>query len=61
MRRTVTATLNGHIVLRSKWHRRQKECTLTTYCKVVNNLSEMYATDNVVAETNAYMMHFPQP
>lgn len=61
MKKPAAAALNSRISLPSKSHRRHKEGTLTTYCEVVNYLLETYATDDVIAETDAEILRFTQP
>lgn len=54
--------LNSRIALKSKFLRKcQKEWTLTAYCKVVNCLKELYASDDVIAETDAEIKSFTPP
>lgn len=38
----------------------QEKGTLTTYCKAVKNLLEMYATDEVIAEADAEVRRITQ-
>lgn len=61
MKRSTAATRNVRLALRSKSRGSQKEYTVSTYCKAVNYSVEMYATDEVNAETDADMMHLTQP
>lgn len=58
MKRLAAAALDVCITLCSKWHRLQMEGTVKTYCEAVNILLETYETEDVIAETNADMMHF---
>lgn len=44
----------------SKWHKRQKESTVTLYYEAVKYLLEMYATDDIIAEADVNMMPFTQ-
>lgn len=61
MMKPVAAALNAIVSLPSKSCRRQKEGNLTSYCEVVNNLLETYATDDVIVETEAEIMRYQQP
>lgn len=56
MKHPAASKLNAHMALRSKSDKHQKEGTLTSYCGAVNYLPEAYATDDVIAETDADMM-----
>lgn len=49
------------ITLKSKSRKRQKQCTVTLYYGGVNYLLQTYATDDVVAESEADKMRFTQP
>lgn len=61
MKRPATAALNACVVLRSKWHKRQKEETVTSYCEAQNYLLETYASYVIIAELDAEMIRFTQP
>lgn len=58
MKEQAAATLSSRIALRSKSRRGQKKGTLIKYCEVGNCLLGTYATDNVIAETDAEIMHY---
>lgn len=40
------AALKARMALRSKLHKRQRESTVTTYCKAVNYFLGTYASDD---------------
>lgn len=61
MKHRAAATLNAHITLWPKSHRRQKEGTVASFCKTFNNLLKTYATGDLIAETDVAMMPFTQP
>lgn len=61
MRRTATASLNAHIAISSKSHKRQKEGTFISYSEGLENLVETYATHDVIAETGTDLKRFSQP
>lgn len=61
VKRPDAGALEAHMALRSKWHRRQEEGTVMTYCESVNFLLDTYATDEVIVETADDMMHFTEP
>lgn len=61
MQKQTVATLNSRIALSSNLRRGQKEGALTTYCKLLNYLLETYATNDVIAESDAEIMHYTQP
>lgn len=52
----------GRIALIAKsWRKCQEEETFTTHCEVLNYLLEPYASDDVIADTEAEIMRFSQP
>lgn len=57
MKRPATAALNACITLQPKSHWRQKQGRVTKYFEAVNYLLETYANDNIIAETDAHIMH----
>lgn len=61
MKRTAATELNSRIAQWSKFHKSQKEGNLTSYCEAVNYLIETYATEDVIAKTDANMMLSTQP
>lgn len=59
MKRQTAATLSSRIALRYQSPRkRQKEGALTIYCEEVNYLLKMYATSDVIAESDAEKVRF---
>lgn len=59
MKKKAAATLNSRSTLRSNSSReRQKDDKITTYCEVVNNMLEKYASDDVIPKTDAEIMRF---
>lgn len=61
MKRPVAAELSDCIALCLNSPRRKEEGTVTSYCEAVFHLGETWATDEVIAKTNADMMCFTQP
>lgn len=61
MEHLAVAALSACIAIRSKLHKRQEGGLVTSSCEVVNYLLETYSTDDVIAETDAHMMHLTQP
>lgn len=61
IKRTAATLLDARIALQSKSHKRQKEDMVASYCKAIDYLLETYAINDVIAETDADMMHFKQP
>lgn len=54
------ACLNARACLTSSC-RPHKGGKLTSYCQVVHNLLNNYATDNIIVEANADIMNYKQP
>lgn len=62
MKKQAVTILDSRIALRFKSScKRQRERTLTLYCKMVNNSLETYATDDIISETDHKIMRFTQP
>lgn len=61
MDNSCTAGSNIRFALTSKSHKRQKKATVISYSEAVSYLLERYAMEDVIAETDAYMMHFGPP
>lgn len=59
--RPTAEALNACISFKSESHWRQKNSTVTSYCKPVNSLLEMYATEDIIAETDANMTRLTKP
>lgn len=61
MNRASAAALKEPVSLKSKWHKRQKEDTVTSYCEAVNNGLATYTTQDIMDEAYNGMMQFTQP
>lgn len=61
MKSPAAVTLNICPVFRSNCHKLQRKSTVSSYCKAVNYRLETYATDDVIAKTEADVMRFTQP
>lgn len=59
--RASTSVLFDNTGLWSKSQSRQLEGTVTSYTEAINYLLEMYATDDVIAKTDAGMITFTHP
>lgn len=60
MKHPATAVLSARMAFLSKLYGAQKERAVTSYFKAVNDLLEMYPTDDIIAGTDAHMMHSTQ-
>lgn len=54
------AVLNAFVGLKSKSHKREKTCTVTPYCEVIHDLLQTYAIDDLIHETDSYLMRLNQ-
>lgn len=61
LERFAAEALNARLLLKSMSHDRENEGTVAAVCETVNYLPKMYATDNIIVETDANMMPFPKP
>lgn len=53
--------LNRHTAHQSMSHKRQAEGIVYLYSEAANYLFETYAEDDIIADTDADMMHFTKP
>lgn len=60
MNRRADAAFNARIALLSKWHSRQKEGTISSYCKTLNYIPETYVEDDFIGVTDTKLMWFTQ-
>lgn len=60
LKHTTANALNPRIELKSKFNERQKEGTVVSYCETINQFVEMYATEDLTAETGTDMMRLAQ-
>lgn len=60
MKRPAAEALNARTALRSDSHKRQKKGAVAIHWEAVNYLLETYKTDEVIAETDADMVHLVQ-
>lgn len=60
MKRPAAAALNTRISLKSKSYKCQNEGRVVSYCEAVNYFLDMHATDDVIAESDGYMIQYTQ-